>query len=105
MPSADVIVMGRILHNCDLAGKMTLLHKAYDSLPAGGALIVYERLIDDERRANTAGFMASLNMLVVTAGGFDFSGADCKTWMTQVGFQHIEIAALTEGQSMIVGRR
>lgn len=105
LPEADVLVMGRVLHNWDLPTKIALLRKAYDSLPAGGALIVYERLIDDERRTNTAGFMASLNMVVMTAGGFDFSGADCKAWMMDVGFQRIEVTALTTVQSMIVGHK
>jgi len=105
LPHADVLAMGRVLHNWDLAGKLALLRKAYEALPAGGALIVYERLIDDERRTNTAGFMASLNMLVVTAGGFDFSGVDCKAWMTEVGFQRVEVTPLTAEQSMIVGRK
>lgn len=105
LPRADVLVMGRVLHNWDLAGKTTLLKKAYDALPSGGALIVYERLIDDERRLNTAGLMASLNMLVMTAGGFDYSGADCKGWMIDAGFRDAEITPLTSEQSMVVGRK
>lgn len=52
--------MGRVLHNWDLATKRTLLSKAYAALPSGGALIVYERLIDDERRTGSAGLLASL---------------------------------------------
>src|SRR5262249_50200476 len=55
LPAADVLVMGRILHNWDLATKKMLLAKALDVLPTGGALIVYERLIDDGRRTNVAG--------------------------------------------------
>jgi hypothetical protein len=105
LPSADVLVMGRVLHNWNLAQKKHLLKKAYDALAGDGALIVYERLIDDERRANTAAFMASLNMLVVTAGGFDYSGADCAQWMTDVGFRHISVVPLTKEQAMIVGQR
>jgi hypothetical protein len=50
-------------------------------LPEGGAAIVYETLIDDERRANAAGLMMSLNMLVLTDAGFDYTGADCQGWM------------------------
>ena len=36
----------------------------------GGALIVYETLIPEDRRRNAAGLLASLNMLLWTAGGF-----------------------------------
>ena len=50
LPSADVLVMGMILHDWNLETKRLLLKKAYDALPSGGALIVYEHLIDDERR-------------------------------------------------------
>lgn len=105
LPRADVLVMGRILHNWDLRTKMMLLRKAFDALPAGGELIVYERLIDDERRHSTAGFMASLNMLVLTAGGFDYTGIDCMNWMRDAGFVETYVAALSNELSMIVGLR
>jgi hypothetical protein len=105
LPKADVVVMGRVLHNWDLATKMMLLRKAYDALPAGGALIVYERLIDDERRVKTAGLMASLNMLVMTPGGFDYTGADCIGWMSNAGFNNMHVESLTTDHSMVVGRK
>jgi len=105
LPSADVLVMGRVLHNWNLAQKKYLLKKAYDALPDGGALIVYERLIDDERRISTAAFTASLNMLLVTAGGFDYSGADCSLWMAEVGFRSIGIVPLTTDLAMIVAQK
>src|SRR5690606_13980782 len=77
LPKADVIVMGHILHDWNLDEKKMLIGKAYDALPEGGAYIVYEALIDDERRANAFGLLMSLNMLIETPGGFDFTGADC----------------------------
>jgi hypothetical protein len=105
LPSADVLVVGRVLHNWDLGTKRMLLRKAYEALPRGGALIVYERLIDDERRVNALGLLASLNMLVMTAGGFDFSGADCIGWMQEVGFRDMRAEPLTPDQSMVVAFR
>jgi hypothetical protein len=105
LPKADVLVMGRVLHNWNLATKMVLLRKAYDALPRGGALIVYERLIDDERRVSTAGLMASLNMLVMTPGGFDYTGADCIGWMNNAGFNNMHVESLTTDHSMVVGRK
>ena len=49
--------------------------------PTGGALIVYEAMIDDDRRENAFGLLMSLNMLIETPGGFDYTGADCRGWM------------------------
>jgi hypothetical protein len=105
LPSADVLVLGRVLHNWDLVTKRMLLKKAYDALPAGGALIVYERLIDDERRVNAAALLASVNMVIMTAGGFDFTGADCIGWMREAGFRHMRVEPLTSEHSMVVGMK
>jgi hypothetical protein len=105
LPSADVLVFGRVLHNWDLATKRMLLKKAYDALPAGGALIVYERLIDDKRRVNAAALLASVNMVIMTAGGFDFTGADCIGWMREAGFRDMRVELLTSEYSMVVGTK
>jgi SAM-dependent methyltransferase len=103
LPSADVLVLGRVMHNLDLSAKMTLLRKAYDALPPDGVLIVYERLIDDERRVHASGLLSSLQMLLVSPGGFDFTGADCMGWMRKTGFRDIRVEPLTADQSMVVG--
>jgi O-methyltransferase domain len=94
--------MGHILHDWDLAQKHMLLAKAYAALPQGGALIVYEALIDDERRENAFGLLMSLNMLIETKGGFDFTGADCQGWMRDAGFTQTRVEPLSGPDSMVV---
>ncbi|WP_442756878.1 methyltransferase [Methylocystis sp. JAN1] len=103
LPRTDVIVMGHILHDWDLEQKRLLLKKAYDALPPGGALIVYEALIDDARRENAFGLLMSLNMLIETAGGFDYTGADCQSWMKDAGFSHMRVEHLVGPDSMVIG--
>src|SRR5918997_511934 len=103
LPAADVLVMGRILHDWDLEEKMMLLGKAYEALPEDGVLIVYESIIDDDRRENALGLLMSLNMLIETPGGFDFTGADCRSWMSHVGFREAYVEHLVGPVSMVVG--
>jgi precorrin-6B methylase 2 len=105
VPSADVFVMGHILHDWNLGEKKMLLRKAYEALPANGALIVYEALIDDERRENAFGLLMSLNMLIETPGGFDYTGADCRSWMQEAGFRETRVEHLVGPDSMVVGIR
>jgi hypothetical protein len=105
LPPADVLVFGRVLHNWDLAAKRMLLSKAHAALPERGCLIVYERFIDDQRRANATALLSSLNMLVMTPGGFDFTAADCRLWLLEAGFTGIRIEGLTPDQSMIVAMK
>jgi hypothetical protein len=103
LPSADVITMGHILHDWDLGEKRSLLDKAYQALPGGGALIVFEALIDDERRENAFGLLMSLNMLIETPGGFDYTGRDCSQWMREAGFRETRVEHLIGPDSMVVG--
>ena len=103
LPQAEVYVMGHILHDWDLEQKQMLLRKACDALPAGGVLIVYEAIIDDERRSNAFGLLMSLNMLIETPGGFDYTGADCCRWMREAGFRDTRVEHLVGPDSMVVG--
>jgi hypothetical protein len=103
LPEADVLVMGHILHDWDLDQKRDLLEKAYEALPDGGALIVYEAIIDDDRRENAFGLLMSLNMLIETPGGFDYTAADCRDWMRDVGFRDSYAEHLVGPDSMVVG--
>jgi O-methyltransferase domain len=103
LPRADVVLMGHILHDWDLTQKRTLVARAYDALPPGGAFIVYEAIIDDDRSQNAFGLMMSLNMLIETPGGFDYTGADCSAWMNDAGFSSTRVERLVGPDSMVVG--
>ncbi len=103
LPQADVIIMGHILHDWNLDEKKTLIAKAYAALQKGGAFIVHEALIDNARRKNALSLLSSLNMLIETPGGFDYTGADCQAWLREAGFRRSKVVALAGPDSMIVG--
>jgi len=103
LPKADVILMGHILHDWDLPTKKMLIQKAFDAVPAGGAFIVYESISDDDRSKNAFGLLMSLNMLIETPGGFDYTGADCAGWMKEAGFTSTRVEPLVGPDSMVVG--
>ena len=103
LPKAEVVMMGHILHDWDLETKRMLVRKAYEALPDGGALLVYESIIDDDRSKNAFGLMMSLNMLIETSGGFDYTGADCMGWMKEAGFHETRTEHLIGPDSMVIG--
>lgn len=103
LPQADVYLMGHILHDWGLPQKQELIRKAYQALPQGGALVVYDAIIDDQRRQNAFGLLMSLNMLIETTAGFDYTGADCCAWMEQAGFRDTRVEHLVGPDSMVVG--
>jgi hypothetical protein len=102
LPHADVMVMGRILHNWNGAVRTNLLAKAYQSLPWEGALIVYDPLIDDDRK-KAHGLLSSLNMLIETSSGSEYTVSDCKSWMSQTGFRDIRAQRLDGLHTAVFG--
>ena len=94
-PRADIITMGNILHDWGIKDKKMLIRKAYDALPKGGAFVVLENIIDDERRQNAFGLMMSLNMLIETAEGYDYTAADFNDWAMEAGFKETSVMPLT----------
>jgi len=102
LPKADLLTMGMILHDWNLEKKLQLIHAAYEALPAGGALVAIEALIDDARRENVFGLLMSLNMLIEFGDAFDFTGADFREWCGKAGFKRFEVLHLAGPSSAAI---
>ena len=93
-PSADVIVMGNILHGYDEPTKEEIIRKAHSAVTGGGVFMAIENVIDNERRKNTLGMLMSLNMLIENGDGFDYTPQDFERWVRTAGFTRTEIIPL-----------
>ena len=101
-PQADIITMGNILHDWGKEDKLMLIKKAFNALPKDGLLIVIENIIDDERSKNAFGLLMSLNMLIETDQGFDFTASDFDLWAKDIGFRETKIMPLTGPSSAVI---
>ena len=101
-PKADIITMGNILHDWNEEKKMLLMKKAFEALPEGGAFIAIENVIDDERKQNAFGMMMSLNMLIETGTGFDYTFADFNRWAKLTGFKTTSLLPLAGPSSAAI---
>jgi len=70
---------------------------------SNGAVVVYESIIDDGRSQNAFGLRMSLNMLIESPGGFDYTGQDCMASMKEVGFREARVEHLVGPESMVIG--
>jgi hypothetical protein len=102
IPQADIITMGNILHDWDEEKKLALMKKAYDTLPENGVFIAVENVIDNERRSNVMGLTMSLNMLIETGHGFDYTFDDFTGWAMKVGFKKVELLPLAGPSSAAI---
>ena len=68
LPRAPLYALAKILHDWSDARCVELLWRVREALEPGGAVLVTEMLLDDDRCGPTAAAMQSLNMLVCTEG-------------------------------------
>ena len=101
-PKADIITTANILHDWDEEKKLQLMKKAYEALPENGAFVAIEGIIDDERKQNVFGLMMSLNMLIETGTGFDYTFADFNKWAKAAGFASTSLIPLAGPSSAAI---
>jgi acetylserotonin N-methyltransferase len=89
LPAADLYALGQVLHNLGEAKIRALLARIHAALPPGGALLVAERLLDDDRLGPVSVHLHSLNMLVAT-GGRERTLSEYRAVLQQAGFAQVE---------------
>ncbi|MGC1449660.1 MAG: class I SAM-dependent methyltransferase [Candidatus Sulfotelmatobacter sp.] len=68
LPEADVFALGRILHDWPEDRIRRLLAKIYRRLPAGGGILLAEKLLYEDKSGPVSAHLQSLNMLMCTEG-------------------------------------
>lgn len=88
----DVILLSMIMHDWDEARDREILRKCYQALPSGGAVIISELLVNDAKSGPAPAALMSLNMLIETEGGRNYSPAEYSAWLDALGFRDIRTA-------------
>jgi SAM-dependent methyltransferase len=104
IPECDVAVYGQVLHGWDVDGRQRLVRRAYDAVRPGGLLLVYDRMIDDEREDQQR-LLYSLYMRLVSPEGSEYRSADCEAWLREAGFSETWSEPLLNTHTLVYGRR
>jgi 2-polyprenyl-3-methyl-5-hydroxy-6-metoxy-1,4-benzoquinol methylase len=86
---SDVILLSMILHDWTPEKNRLILRKCFDALPSGGAMIVSELMMDDDKVGPVPAALMSLNMLIETEGR-NYTWSEYTSWLEEVGFTEIE---------------
>ena len=88
LPQGDLYGLGRILHDWTEQKLIKLLRRIYDALPTGGAVLIAEKLLLDDKTGPRWAQMQNLNMLTCTEGK-ERTLREYETLMMQVGFRNV----------------
>jgi hypothetical protein len=103
LPPADVLILGRILHDWDVPLRRRLLERTHAAVHPGGAVVVWEAMIDDGRCTDAAALLSSLNMLIQTDAGSECTPGECASWMRAAGFAKTRVVPLTAPYTAVIG--
>lgn len=85
----DVHLLSMILHDWDEAKNRALLSRSFGALPSGGAVVISELLVNDEKTGPAPAALMSLNMLIETEGR-NYTPAEYSAWLEEAGFRQVE---------------
>jgi acetylserotonin N-methyltransferase len=89
LPDGDLLAVGRILHDWSDEKNMTLLRRIYERLPAHGALLIAEKLLDDNKHGPLSAQLQNLNMLICTEGK-ERTLSEYEAVLRKVGFRNVQ---------------
>lgn len=85
----DVYALGRILHDWTEEKILWLLGRIFEGLPSGGAVLIAEKLLHDDKAGPEWAVLQSLNMLICTEGKERTLG-EYEALLTKVGFADVK---------------
>jgi acetylserotonin N-methyltransferase len=91
LPKADLFTLGRILHDWSEAKVLALLRRIFERLPSGGAVLIAEKLIDEDRAGPRWAQMQNLGMLLYCEGK-ERTFSEYESILQSVGFAEIRAA-------------
>lgn len=89
LPEGDLYSLGRILHDWTEAKGLALLRRIHDRLPPGGALLIAEKLLDEDKTGPRWAQMQNLGMLLYTEGK-ERTLSEYRTLLHHVGFTDVK---------------
>ena len=83
-------MLSTILHDWDEAKNRALLRRSFEALPSGGAVVISELLVNDEKTGPAPAALMSLNMLIETEGR-NYTPAEYSAWLEEAGFRSTDM--------------
>ncbi|MGW2425645.1 methyltransferase [Streptomyces sp. NPDC001709] len=104
LPPADVVITGHVLHDWTPEERAHLVKKMADAVRPGGALLIYDQLLEDEP-SDPWNTLISLNMQLISNGGSEYTLAECTRWLADAGLESVETASIGAHDTLVVARK
>lgn len=101
LPEADVLMFGHVLHDWSAEKRHELLRRTFDVVRPGGAVVIYDQMLDDED-PDLRSLIGSLNVALITPGGSEYTVEECRVLLEKTGFRFASATRLPRGNDTVV---
>lgn len=102
-PGTDVFLMSHILHDWGRQRCLQILQRCHQALPAGGAAIAEEFLLNEEKTGPLLAAFQGLHVFYHNIEAKQWTGSEIQQMMVEVGFDDPEVRTIDPAQSIVVG--
>ena len=101
----DLVFISAICHMLGPDENLDLFRRCFDALAPGGRIVVKDFILEKDKTAPAWAAVFSLNMLVGTERGSDYSKQEYVAWLKQAGFVAVRYLAVPGIADLMVGRK
>jgi predicted O-methyltransferase YrrM len=101
----DLIFMSAIVHINSYDENAALVAKAFRSLNPGGAIVIQDHLMEDDRTAPVRGALFALNMLVNTQKGDTYTEQEMRQWLESAGCVGVQRIPTGMENDLMIGKK
>jgi predicted O-methyltransferase YrrM len=106
LPSVyDFIWMSNVVHSRSYDANRALCERLFHRLEPGGALVIHDTVMDENRTRPASGAVFSLHMLLTNGVGRCYTFQEIFNWLDSAGFHDIRWTRQENDMSLVICRR
>lgn len=98
----DYVMYSHIAHQESPTSNVAAFRKFRNALKPGGALVVNDFILNDDRTGHPFAMLFASQMLVVTQEGFTYRQSDYRSWLNEAGFTSVDIMSTPTPATIVV---
>ncbi len=99
----DIVLISNILHMYDHDVNMGIIKKCKRALKENGMVVIHDFMLDSSMTKSLFSAIFSLNMLLGTHGGRNYSFKEYMDWLKSAGFRRLNNSQLDANSVLIIG--
>lgn len=99
----DIAVYSHIAHQENAESNIEVFTRLREALKPGGALVVADYIVDDQRSAPAFPLLFALEMLLKSNEGGTWRRSDYRDWLVKAGFEDVSFHAAPPA-TMVIAR-